>query len=76
MTLLAIFEVQIVWVWCRDSCEAASVRGLGFGHTESVLTDTELELGLDLLQLGKSCKQEGQTMKTLDFFLSVAEQGR
>lgn len=72
MTLLAILEVQNVWVWCRDSCEAASVRGLGFGHRESILADTELELSLDLLQLGKSCEQEGQTMKTLGFFLSVA----
>lgn len=60
MSLLAIFEVQNVWVWCRDSCEASSVGGLGLGHGESILTDIELELGLALLTAWKEL-QTGRT---------------
>lgn len=62
------FEVQNVWVWCRESCEASSVGGLGFGHSESVLTDTELELGFALLTAWKELQTGRANHENSGFF--------
>lgn len=68
MSLLEVFEVQNGWVWGRDSCEASSVGGLGFGHSEPVPTDTELELGLALLAAWKELQTGRANRENSGFF--------
>lgn len=59
-----MFEVQSVWVWCRGSSEG----GLGFGHSESIPTDTELELGLALLTAWKELQTGRANHENSGFF--------
>lgn len=70
MSLLKMLELWCGWFWCEDFCKALSAGGLGFGHTESIPTDTELEsaLGFCFAHGLESCKQEGQTIRTLWVF--------